>query len=137
MISRYLVGAGSIALALAPGSALAASMGYELRLAVPVYCTVQHEGAGSGIQSRGSVALGKFREYCNSPRGYELIITYAPGALKGTRIIAGEEEVILDGSGRSVLSRASGPRVRERVIVAVPGQNGFDTDRLELAVIPA
>lgn len=136
MIRKYLLAAGSIAVALIPSYAFAASVGYELRLAVPVYCTVKHQGGGYGASANGAVSLGTFREYCNSPRGYDLIVTYTPGSLKGARIIAGEEQVILDGSGRAVLSRASGPRVRERLIAAVPGSNGFDTDRLELSVIP-
>jgi hypothetical protein len=137
MIGKYLLSAGSMVLALMPNCALAASVGYELRLAVPVYCTVKHQAVGYGASANGAFSLGTFREYCNSPRGYDLIITYAPGALKGAKIIAGNEEVILDGSGRSVLSHASGPRIRERVIAAMPGNNGFDTDRLELSVIPA
>lgn len=137
MIGKYLLGAGSMALALMPSCALAASVGYELRLVVPVYCTVKHQGTGYGASANGAVSLGTFREYCNSPRGYDLIVTYTPGALKGTKIIAGEEQITLDGSGRSILSRASGPRLRERVIAAVPGSNGFDTDRLELSIVPA
>ncbi len=136
MIGKYLIGAGSMVLALVPSYALAASVGYELRLAVPLYCAVKQQVGGYGSGANGSFSLGTFREYCNSPRGYTLLVTYAPGSLKGARIIAGDDQVVLDGSGRSVLSQASGPRVRERMIAAVPGEKGFDTDRLELSVLP-
>lgn len=137
MIGKYLLGAGGMAIAFLPTCALAASVGYELRLSVPLHCTVQHQGIGHSASATGAVPLGTFREYCNSPRGYDLIVTYKPGALKGVRIIAGQEQITLDGSGRSVLSHVPGPRVRERMIAAIPGQNGFDTDRFELSVVPA
>ncbi|MCF8707408.1 hypothetical protein [Rhizorhapis sp. SPR117] len=136
MIAKILLAAGSVMLAAVPTSALAESVGYNLRLTVPLYCTVKHQALGYGNSQSGVVSLGTFREYCNAPRGYNLIITYTPGSLRGARIIAGNEEVILDGSGRSVLSRETGPRVRERIIAAIPGENGFDTDRLELIVVP-
>ena len=86
---------------------------------------------------RNAVSLGSFREYCNAPTGYDLVINYAPGSLEGTRIIAGNDEIILNGSGQAVLSRATGPRVRERPIAAVPGEQGFDTDRFELTIVPS
>jgi len=66
-----------------------------------------------------------------------LLVTYAPGSLRGARIIAGDDQVVLDGSGQAVLSRSPGPRIRERPVSAVPGEHGFDTSRFELQIIPS
>lgn len=136
MIQKFSLGVASFALAAAPTTATAATLGFNLSLTVPVHCTVQHQATGFGAISGNAVSLGSFREYCNAPTGYDLVINYAPGSLEGTRIIAGNDEIVLNGSGQAVLSRATGPRVRERPIAAVPGEQGFDTDRFELTIIP-
>lgn len=121
----------------APTAAAAATYGFNLSLTVATSCTVQHKVAGFGALMGEAVSLGSFREYCNAPTGYDLVINYAPGSLQGTQIIAGSDQITLDGSGRAVLSRAAGPQIRERPIAAVPGANGFDTDRFELTIIPS
>lgn len=136
MIGKFSLGIASLALAVAPTTATAATYGFNLSLTVAVSCTVQHQATGFGMVSGDAVSLGTFREYCNAPGGYDLVINYAPGSLEGTRIIAGGDEIILNGSGQAVLSHATGPRVRERPIAAVPGEQGFDTDRFELRIVP-
>ena len=136
MIRKFSLGLASVVLVAAPTTAMAASYGFNLRLTVAVQCNVQHQATGFGIVSGDAVSLGTFREYCNAPAGYNLVINYAPGSLEGARIIAGSDEIILNGSGQAVLSRATGPRVRERPIAAIPGEHGFDTDRFELRIIP-
>ena len=136
MIRKYSNGIARVELVAAPTTAMAASVGFNLRLTVAVQCTVQHQAIGFGVVSGDAVSLGTFREYCNAPAGYDLVINYEPGSLEGARIIAGNDEIILNGSGQAVLSRATGPRVRERPIAAIPGEQGFDTDRFELRIIP-
>lgn len=133
-LSIALAGAALVAV---PTTALAASYGFNLFATVAVNCTVNHQLTGFGAIEGDAVSLGSFREYCNAPTGYELIVSYAPGTLVGTRIIAGSDEILLNGSGQAVLSRATGPRVRERPIAAVPGENGFDSDHLDLQIIPS
>lgn len=135
MIRKFSLGVAGFVLVVAPTTAMAATFGFNLRLMVPVHCTVQHQATGFGAVSGDAVSLGTFREYCNAPSGYDLVVNYAPGSMKGARVIAGNDEIILNGSGRAVLSRSSGPRVRERTIAAIPGANGFDTDRLELTIV--
>lgn len=131
------LGVASLALALTPTCAFAtSSFSYNLRLTVPVHCTVKHQGVGMGAANGDAISLGTFREYCNAPGGYQLVVNYAPGSLRGARIIAGNDEIVLDGSGQAVLSRTTGPKIRERVISMAPGSNGFDTDRLELDIVP-
>jgi hypothetical protein len=136
MIKNFVFGLASLSLAVVPTAAFAATHTFNLRLQVPVHCTVKQQGIGTGVALGNTVTLGTFREYCNAPGGYELVVSYAPGSLQGARIIAGNDEIILDGSGRAVLSRATGPKSRERLISLSPGANGFDTDRLELDIIP-
>jgi hypothetical protein len=104
----------------------------NLRLTVPLVCTVSHQ---SSISAAGAgYRLGELREFCNSPRGYALVVNYAPGSMKGAVVAVGEERVVLDGSGRAVISQTPGPRIRDREIFAEPGAAGFDTDRLEFNV---
>lgn len=130
------LGVACISLALAPTAAFAATYSFNLRLQVPVHCTVKQQSMGGAAMGE-AFALGTFREYCNAPGGYQLVVNYAPGSLQGARIIAGSDEIVLDGSGRAVLSQATGPKIRERLISLAPGANGFDTDRLELDIIPS
>lgn len=137
MIGKFSLGMASIALALAPSAAFAASFTYNLRLTVAVNCTVKHQGVGYGALNGDALSLGTFREYCNAPQGYELVVNYAPGSLRGARIYADGDEIVLDGSGRAVLSRATGPKIRERAISMTPGAAGFDTNRLDLNIIPS
>jgi hypothetical protein len=103
-----------------------------LRLTVPLVCTVNHQSAispaGSGYR------LGELREFCNAPAGYSLVVNYAPGSMKGAVVAVGGERVVLDGSGRAVISQAAGPRIRAREVFAEPGVAGFDTDRLEFNI---
>ncbi len=136
MIKKLSLGIASFVLVAAPTTAMAASFGFNLSLTVPMHCTVQHQLTGFGAISGQAVSLGTFREYCNAPTGYNLVLNYAPGSLEGARIIAGNDEIVLNGSGYAVLSSTTGPRVRERPIAAVPGENGFDTDRFELTIVP-
>lgn len=128
----------SSALLAAPVSTVTgADMGFTLRARVPVYCQVHQRTPGSVAPAGGAVSLGEFREYCNAPGGYALIVRYAPGTLRGALIEAGQDQVVLDGSGEAVVSRSPRPRFRSRAIVATPGQQGFDTDRLEFQLVPA
>lgn len=123
--------AAVVALGAPVATAGAETMGFNLTLRVPVHCTVRHQpAAGVGGADAGAVALGELREYCNAPTGYQLVVSYAPGALRGAVIQAGEDRVVLNGSGEAIISQSPRPRFRSRVITALPGENGFDTDRL-------
>lgn len=130
---RGIAGVAAVMALVAPvATAGAETMGFNLVLRVPVHCTVRHQPvAGVGSAETGAVALGELREYCNAPTGYQLIVSYAPGALRGAVIQAGEDRVVLNGSGEAVISQSPRPRFRARMITAMPGENGFDTDRLQ------
>jgi hypothetical protein len=121
-----------VGIASAATAAPAASGDFLLRLQVPVLCKVQHHSA---IAAAGAgYTLGELHEFCNAPQGYSLVVNYAPGSMRGAVIAVGEERVMLDGSGRAVVSHAQGPRIRDREIYAQPGANGFDTDRLNFSI---
>lgn len=112
----------------------AESAGYVLQLVVPVTCEVSHSPLQSAAITSGAVPLGQLNEYCNASQGYELIVDYAPGTMQGAVIAVGDEQVVLNGSGRAVVSRSPGARIRNRPLSAVPGAAGFDTDRLDFRV---
>lgn len=135
MVRRF-TSAAAIALLVSSSAAFGAtftSSGFGLRLQVPVLCTLRHEPAlapaGAGYR------LGELFEYCNAPGGYDVQVSYTPGSLRGAAVMVGDERVVLDGSGHTTISHAPGPRIRDRVIVAEPGPKGFDTDRLDFAIV--
>lgn len=132
---RSLPNVSAVLLLLCGSAASAESIGsstFTVRATVPLICTVSHQSA---ISAAGAgYRLGALREFCNSPNGYSLVVTYTPGSMKGAVVAVGEERVVLDGSGRAVVSQAAGPRIRDREVFAEPGAAGFDTDRLEFNV---
>lgn len=103
---------------------------------VPVACKLRHRPIGVGM-SGDTANLGELDEYCNAPSGYQVTVDYTPGSLRGTVLAAGNDRVILDGSGHAVLSRAAGPLIRQRQLTAMPGANGFDSPTLDFHIEPA
>lgn len=126
----------SVSLAVTPTAALARSGNFGLKATIPVHCIVEHQPSRYGVAIGEGIALGELNEFCNAPGGYELVVSYTPGSLKGAMLAAGEDQVVLNGSGFAVLSRATGPRMRARTLAATPGAAGFDADRLEFEVRP-
>lgn len=116
------------------GASSQASIGYNLEVNVPVICSLKHQ-PGIAASVGGGYELGELIEYCNAPDGYTVTVNYAPGSMRGAVVSVGEESVTLDGSGTAVVSRAAGPRIRDRTIVAVPGPAGFDTSRLDFDIV--
>lgn len=138
MMTRYAVSLAIAAALIASTPAIAgseASSGWLIRAEVAMICRIRHQPAITAAAG-GAYGLGELQEYCNAPGGYRLDVNYAPGSMRGATIAVGEERVVLDGSGVAVVSRAMGPRIRERAIIVVPGQNGFDTDRLNFDIVP-
>lgn len=137
MFGKLFIGSAALLSAFAPTLAFANSAAtLNLRLVVPVQCSVKYGGVLGSHNPTGAVLLGSVREYCNASGGYELVMTYTPGSLNGAMIQVGDHAVVLDGSGRAVLSREFGPKVQMRTLSIVPGATGFDTDRLEIDIVP-
>ncbi len=110
-----------------------ATSSFVLQVNVPVRCALRHDGSTVSIEG-GAYRLGELKEYCNSPQGYSVVVDYQPGTMRGAVIMVGDERITLDGSGESIVSRATGPRIRSRAILAIPGPAGFDTDRLNFNI---
>ncbi len=124
----------TLALVAGSGPANAATVSLTLQAIVPVACQVRHSSAGVGGSADGTVPLGQLNEFCNAAQGYELIVSYAPGTMRGAVLVVGEDRVVLNGSGEAVVSRSLGARIRNRMLSATPGDAGFDTDRLNFRV---
>ena len=136
MLRKIALVAASAALVV-PAAGSAETGAYRLSVSVGQNCTVQHRLSGYGQQSDGGVTLGELREFCNAQHGYELVVRYTPGSLRGTTIRAGEDEVVLNGSGEAILSHADGPRIRERSVTATPGEAGFDAQSIQFSLVAA
>ncbi|MEO1487938.1 MAG: hypothetical protein AAFR88_00690 [Pseudomonadota bacterium] len=135
---RALVGAALVGAALAPTLSHAtgrASYGLNLRAVVPVTCSVRFQPNGNLLPQGTVFNLGSFLEYCNSPSGYRLVVNYTPGTLRGATVQADNDRVVLDGSGQTVLTQSTGARRRMRNLQIIPGESGFDTDRLTLDIL--
>lgn len=124
----------------APAQASAVSMrdsrSRRIRARVPMSCSARLQAFAPAATVGDTVNLGTLREYCNSPSGYAVVVSYTPGTLTGMRLDADGESVVLDGSGRTLLSRVAGPKVRERQLSVTAGQNGFDANSLSLHLLP-
>jgi hypothetical protein len=114
----------------------AAEWSYMLSYVVPVQCTITY-GPGAGSASGGEVELGSIHEYCNAVHGYDLVVHYSPGTLEGSVLIAGEDQVTLDGSGTALVERSPIPRNRNRSLAVIPGPNGLDADHLDFELVAA
>lgn len=113
-----------------------AGYGINLRAIVPLTCSVRFHSFGKVSPLGQAFELGSFREFCNSPTGYSLLIIYTPGTLRGATIQAGVDRVVLDGSGQTILTRSTQARARTRKLQIIPGVTGLDTEQLELSIIP-
>lgn len=124
-----------LALCMGPAQAASSARGsYTLELVVRETCTVRHTPAVMPLGS-GAYGLGALKEYCNAPQGYNVLVSYAPGTMKGAIIALGADSVVLNGSGTAVISHAAGPRIADRELVATPGAAGFDTDVLSFQAV--
>lgn len=140
MVSRVgKLAAATLLVAAGASAAHSESFGIDLVLRVPVMCKVSTAasttGAGSAIP--GSFELGEIQEFCNAPRGYDLLVRYTPGTLKGMTLIAGDARVQLDGSGSAVVGHSPAPAIKVRNLSAIPGPQGFDADHLDFEAVAA
>lgn len=123
-------------LTLATGSVSAEdSIGYNLQATVPVICSIKFE-AGGGTAVDGASHLGLIKEYCNAPGGYQLMVQYSPGSLRGAIFNVGDSRVVLDGSGTAIVPGARGPKIQSRELTIIPDPNGLDTDSLNIVAQP-
>jgi hypothetical protein len=133
-IAAILTASAAPAWATATGSATGS---FELRVRVPVLCRVSYTAGGGTVGgANGAVDLGQIGEFCNDGAGYSVVVDYAPGTLRGAVLQLGTDRVVLDGSGKAVISQSPGARIRTRELVATPGANGFDSPALSFQIQP-
>lgn len=135
MVRRISLACASLALVATPSALSAASTSYRVSATVAMHCKVQHRFDSYGQKLADGISLGEIRELCNAAHGYELVVRYTPGSLRGTTLRAGHDQVVLNGSGEAILSRSSGPRILQRTVTATPGEAGFDADHLEFQLV--
>ena len=108
---------------------------FRLRARVPRACRAQFFPERLPARTDGAIPLGRLQEYCNAPEGYAIVVDYTPGTLKGVILTAGAETVILDGTGRALLSKVNGPLIRERELQVVSRNGAFDANSFSLHMI--
>lgn len=100
------VAASAVMIALAPaGHAQAARYQIGIEGHVPVICHVSLD-AGQVDANAANASLGQLKEFCNNPRGYQVIADYAP-ALAGASLIVDGVEIPLNGSGSVAVSSSN------------------------------
>ena len=112
-----------------------ASYGINIKATVPVSCSVRFLPDQAAAPIGNALRLGIVREFCNSSRGYRLVVNYQPGTLRGATVLVGDDRVVLDGSGQAVITQSSGARARVRTLEVIPGQAGLDTNQLSLDIL--
>lgn len=120
-MSRYTTLALMVLALLAPTAAAAASTAtLTLHGFVPVICRANFESAPSE-GANGIEELGNIDEFCNSGRGYRVIVDYDPGTDPGFLVVDGRQ-VALDGSGTVVIAQSSGPAITKSSLGYIPGE---------------
>ena len=97
-LASFLAGAGAGAQAGEPAGGLTMNIeGF-----VPVICRATVD-ASSATASDTRVDLGKLREFCNNPSGYQVWVDYPPELASATLIVDGQS-VPLSASGTTLVS---------------------------------
>lgn len=105
----------------------------HLRAHVPVYCNVELlPSLGSGLAER-VVNLGMTQEFCNSPRGYRIILQH-PADLPGAAVISDSVRIPLSESGETVLSDSDHAGFRFRHVALDVGEEGTPINRIHLRI---
>lgn len=118
--------------ALAPGLALAkpASQTLTIQGYVPVVCRATYD-AQVGQYVDGVVNLGQVREFCNSARGYRVVIEHTGAGDVGSVIVDGRE-IELSATGSTTIASVNGPAIMERSIAYRPGDTSLTSIRISL-----
>jgi len=118
--------------ALAPGFALAkdASRTISIQGHVPVVCRATYD-AQVGQFENGVVNLGQVREFCNSARGYKVVIEHTGSGDVGSIIVDGRE-IELSASGSTTIATVGGPAIIQRSLAYRPGDDSLSSMRISI-----
>jgi hypothetical protein len=131
-----------VAAVAAAGHATAASPGLRVKSdgvslrfegLVPVICRASI-GSTTVHPIRATMALGQISEFCNSPRGYRVVMEHSP-ALKGARLLVDNAQVPLSTSGSTVVSESHRPGAVQRTLgLSLPA--GAAPGTLNFRIVP-
>ena len=100
---------------------------------VPVYCNVELIPSLSGPNAAGVINLGTSSEFCNSPRGYRIILDH-PSHLTSASVISGTQRIPLADDGETVLWDSDRPGIEQRQLALDLGSDPATIDRLGLRI---
>lgn len=133
---RKLIAAAALAAVAAPLPTAAAdplSLSFKIRGTVPVACRVRMPAALAAADSDGIAQLGVAEEFCNAPRGYQVVVLHAPG-LQGAAIIKDGVRIPLSPSGSTVLTDSPRPDIRNVALAVDLGDAPERFDRLMVRI---
>ncbi|WP_156389441.1 hypothetical protein [Brevundimonas sp. Root1423] len=107
------------------GGAVGVSDEYTLAIRgyVPVICRASVE-ANNVVPVRGQASLGRLREFCNSPNGYEVWLDHTPGLAGAAMVVDGERVEFSPGSA-TLLSKSTHAAVASRNLAMEMPRDGM------------
>ena len=99
---------------------------------VPVICRANVD-ASSVAPVAGTTSLGMLKEFCNSPRGYQVVADYSP-ELASAKLLVDGVEVPLSAAGSTVVSQSDSAKIaKHSLALEMPqdGQTGNISFRIE------
>lgn len=99
---------------------------------VPVICRANVD-ASSVAPVAGTTSLGMLKEFCNSPRGYQVVADYSP-QLASAKLLVDGVQVPLSDAGSTVVSQSDSAKIADHSLaLELPqdGQTGNISFRIE------
>ena len=89
---------------------------------VPVICRANVD-ASSVAPVAGTTSLGMLKEFCNSPRGYQVVADYSP-QLANAKLLVDGIEVPLTDAGSTVVSQSDSAKIADHSLALQMPQDG-------------
>ncbi len=89
---------------------------------VPVICRANVD-ATSVAPIAGTTSLGMLKEFCNSPRGYQVVADYSP-QLASAKLLVDGVEVPLSDAGSTVVSQSDSAKIADHSLALEMPQDG-------------
>ncbi len=133
IIRKGALGTLAITAMAATPSAGSVSNTIHLRAHVPIYCNVDLVATPTITPLNGVVSLGMSQEFCNSPRGYRIILQH-PTDMAGAAALSDAYRIPLSQSGETVLSDSDQPGFHLRQLALDLGNDPAAIYRLGLRI---
>lgn len=128
-----LVGAIAATGMIAPQTLGQVSQTINLTAHVAVLCNVQLQPFGEPSGATGLVNLGMAQEFCNSPRGYRVILQH-PSHMTGAAVFSGANRIPLSDTGETVITDSDRPAIEARRLALDLGDDPQQISRLGLRI---